>query len=254
MAEGVNNRGEGINKASRPAVNASLQNSAGYKSAPDRAISMAQAGHCCAAGSYLKRSDFTREITLKKRKLKEQDCGTMAKYVCENPPLPGNYGSLQVYIDRGITCARVPNPLCGKRVKTAPEFANTRKYAAVLAIASPLASAAHNTLPASRQRAHYHKLVGKAVQWVKAGKSADEIQVLLTDAADSIRKELKSKRIKALIHQKKKGRKPVFSIPAATIPFDIDDSIPTGRVHRARRSVFRNVCAPNGPVTSRPDS
>jgi hypothetical protein len=178
----------------------------------------------------------------------------MAKYMCENPPLPGNYGSLQVYIDRGITCARVRNPLCGRRVKTAPEFANTRKYAAVLAIASPLASAAHNTLPASRQRAHYHKLVGKAVQWVKAGKSADEIQVLLTEAATAIRKELKKQWIKALIHQKKKGRKPVYSIPAATTPFDIDDSIPTGRVHRARRSVFRGAYALSGPLTYRPDS
>lgn len=139
----------------------------------------------------------------------------MAIYVCDHPPPPGNYGILQVYIDRGRTIARVPNPLDGKRVKNAPEFASTRKYAELLAVASPLASAAHRTLPATRQRVHYQRLAGKAIQWLKEGKSAEEVQLLLIEAVEEIRKELKQQRIETLIELRKACRKSVFSIAAA---------------------------------------
>lgn len=131
----------------------------------------------------------------------------MAIYVSDNPPPPGNYGRYQVYIDRGRTIGRVPNPLSGGRVKNAPEFANTRKYASLLAAASPLASAIHRTLPVNRTRAHYQQLAGKAIQWLKDGKTTEEVQLLLQEAADLMRITLKNQQIQEGIAERKKGRK-----------------------------------------------
>lgn len=141
----------------------------------------------------------------------------MAIYVCENPPAPGKYGILQVYKDRGRTIARIYNPLSGERVNTAPEFANTRKHAAWLAIASPLASAAHRTLPAGRQRAHYQQLAGKTIQWLKEGKSPAEVQLLLLEAVEDIRKELKQQRLQVLWKQRKSVSRSTFSMSAFAV-------------------------------------
>lgn len=139
----------------------------------------------------------------------------MAKYVCENPPPPGNYGILQVYISKGITCVRVPDTLDGKRVKTAPEFANTRKHASLFAQAAPLAAVVHRTLPMNKQRAHYQLLAGKAYQWLKAGNTPEEVHLLLLEAAELIRKALNRERVKAFLAERKKGSKQVFVIPEA---------------------------------------
>lgn len=178
----------------------------------------------------------------------------MAKYVCENPPPPGNYGLIQVYIDRGITCARVPNPLEGERVKSAPEFANTRKHAGLFAQAAPLAAVVHRTLPENRQRTHYQKLAGKAYQWLKAGKSREEVQLLLPEAAEEMRKELKQQRIKALIAERRKERKPVFSIPAVAIPALTDMPVTGCRTRRTRRHLNRLTRLHPGVGGRSPDS
>lgn len=127
----------------------------------------------------------------------------MAKYVIPNPPPPGNYGVINVYIDRGITVARMRNPLSSSRVKTAPEFAGLRRYSDWLAIASPLASAAHRTLPENRRRKHYQQLAGKAIQWLKEGKSIAEVKALLTQAAAVISRELWVPRTTATAIKKK---------------------------------------------------
>lgn len=158
-------------------------------------------------------------------KLVEQKLAVMAIYVCENPPAPGNYGMLQVYKDRGRTIARVRNPLTRRRVKSAPEFANTRKYADLLVLASPLASAAHRTLPEGRQRTHYQQLTGKAIQWLKKGKSVADVQLLLEEAVEEIRKQLKQQRIQTLLQLRRAGRKAVFTVPA------IAQSQPGGRIY-----------------------
>lgn len=142
----------------------------------------------------------------------------MAIYVCDNPPPPGNYGRFQVYVDRGRTIGRVPNPLEGVRVKNAPEFANTRKYADLLATASPLASAVHRTLPANRKRTHYQQLAGMAIQWLKEAKTVLEVQLLLQEAAELIRRELKRKRAQELVAERKKCRKAVVAIPTFFVP------------------------------------
>lgn len=139
----------------------------------------------------------------------------MAIFTGDHPPPPGNYGRFQVYIDRGRTIGRVPNPLKRKRVKTAPEFANTRKYADLLATASPLASAAHRSLPSNRQRTHYQQLAGKAIQWLKQGKSAAEVQILLLEAAEVICKGLTPEKSQPSIKQR---RKPLSGISVALIP------------------------------------
>ncbi|BAV06041.1 hypothetical protein SAMN05421788_106112 [Filimonas lacunae] len=143
----------------------------------------------------------------------------MAKYVCESPPVPGNYGIIQVYKRQGVTIARVRNPLCGKRVQTAPEFAGTRKYAQLLAIASPLASAVHQALPANRQRSHYQQLAGKAIQWLKEGKSEVEVRVLLQEAAEDIRSVLQPQRLKTGKARRSVRKKSVFNNRVAVIPF-----------------------------------
>jgi hypothetical protein len=95
-------------------------------------------------------------------------------------------------------------------VKTAPEFAGTRKHAALLAMASPLASAAYRTLPVGKQRAHYQQLAGRVMQWLRQEKSLEQIQLLLQEAVEAVRTVLKRQRVLALIAQKKKVRKPVW--------------------------------------------
>ncbi|SIS98194.1 hypothetical protein SAMN05421788_102471 [Filimonas lacunae] len=131
----------------------------------------------------------------------------MAKYVCENPPAPGMYGKLQVYIREGITLGRIPSPLCRKRVKTAPEFAKTRKYAELLATASPLASEVHKMLPVNRERKHYQLLAGKAIQWLKEGRTVEEVRVLLVEAGEMVRRELEPKNIKTSLRRRITCRK-----------------------------------------------
>ncbi|BAV09595.1 hypothetical protein SAMN05421788_1011031 [Filimonas lacunae] len=162
----------------------------------------------------------------------------MAKWVCDNPPAPGMYGLMQVYKRQGVTLGRVHNPLCGKRVKAAPEFAGTRKYADLLAIASPLASAVHRTLPENRQRCHYQMLAGKAIQWLKEGKSETETHVLLLEAAEVIRKELKPQKIK--VRSKKKAeRKPAFCIQLRITP-SVSSRF---SCMQRKKSVRRNMCS-----------
>ncbi|GGH77140.1 hypothetical protein HNQ91_004195 [Filimonas zeae] len=142
----------------------------------------------------------------------------MAIYVCDNPPPPGNYGRYQVYIDRGRSIGRVPNPLDSGRVKNAPEFANTRKHAALLAKAAPLASAAHRTLPDNRKRTHYQQLAGMAIQWLKQDKQEAEIQLLLQEATALMRRQLKRQKVQELLAERKKDGKRVFALPSPVVP------------------------------------
>lgn len=67
----------------------------------------------------------------------------------------GTFGCLCFYISRGMALVRVSNPLSSERVKTAPEFAGLRRYAELLKIASPLASAVYKALPQGKKRSDY---------------------------------------------------------------------------------------------------
>lgn len=138
----------------------------------------------------------------------------MAIYTCENPPPAGRYGPLRIYKSKGRTIACMANPLSGERVKHAPEFANTRKHAELLAIASPLAAAAYSTLPDGRKRTHYQQLAGKAIHWLKADKNVAEVQILLQRAAAAIAKTFEEQQIPRLIASEKAGGNLLFSLPA----------------------------------------
>lgn len=168
----------------------------------------------------------------------------MAIYVCDNPPPPGIYGPLRIYKDRGRTIACTYHPLDGDRVKHAPEFAGTRKHAAFLAQAAPLASAAYSTLPAARKRAHYQQLAGKAIQGLKAGKSVAEVHELLLEAVEAIRREWKREKIQALPGQRKTSRKPVFCLPAPVSPPAPDRNRRIGRRNRILYAAATAGCSP----------
>lgn len=147
----------------------------------------------------------------------------MAKYVCDNPPAPGKHGIILVYDCRGIRCARkIRNAKRhSRRVKTAPEFANTRKESNVMKTASPLASAVHRLLPENCTRAHFQRLNKMAMQLLREGKAVEDITPLLAKEGEAICKELTGQKIHALSGQRKNGVS-VFSFPVTDKPFTGD--------------------------------
>ncbi|MDR6341905.1 hypothetical protein HNQ91_004982 [Filimonas zeae] len=106
------------------------------------------------------------------------------------PPFVGTRGGITIYRCGGQWRVRRCNRLCTKRVKTSAEFAGLRRYAHWLAIAAPLAAEVYRTLPDCRKRSHYQRLAGKAIQYVKDGKSSEDVMLLLLDEAAVIGREL----------------------------------------------------------------
>ena len=76
--------------------------------------------------------------------------------------------------------ARQKSSLSGKRVKKDPAFAETMKYAKLLAIASRIGSVVYRSLPKEkRERKLYQQLTGRAMQLLKKGMTGDKLIVVL---------------------------------------------------------------------------
>lgn len=102
----------------------------------------------------------------------------------------GTIDGVCFYIANGEGLVRASNPLSSVRVKEAPEFAGLRRYADWLKVASPMAAEAYKALPATRKRTHYQKLTGKAIHWLKQGKTREEATALLAEEITLITREL----------------------------------------------------------------
>lgn len=103
----------------------------------------------------------------------------MAKQ-CGSYIITGTIDNVCFYEMNGKGYARISNPLSSSRVKTAPEFAGTRRHAALLQQASPIACAVYKTLPKEKRNAtHRRKLTGTAIQMLKQGNTITVIETQL---------------------------------------------------------------------------
>lgn len=103
----------------------------------------------------------------------------MAKQ-CGSYIVKGSIDNVCFYEMNGKGYARISNPLSSKRVKTAPEFAGTRRAAALLQQASPLACAVYKTLPKGKRTiTHRRNLTGTAIQMLKQGHAVAVIEAQL---------------------------------------------------------------------------
>jgi hypothetical protein len=93
----------------------------------------------------------------------------------------GTVGNVTFYCWRGIWCMRMKSSLSKERVSTDPAYQPLMEDAAVMAAASPLASAIHKQLPKVKDgRGRFRKLVGVVKAMLRAGRSRQEIlQALL---------------------------------------------------------------------------
>lgn len=104
------------------------------------------------------------------------------------------------YEANGEGLARVSNPPEAKRVKKAAEFKELRRYSDYLKLASPLASAMHKKLPVGRQRHHYQRLTGVAIQGLKRGVGMETVIQLMEQEMELICSEIREGRVTAMVH------------------------------------------------------
>lgn len=89
----------------------------------------------------------------------------------------GTIDNLCFYAMEGKFYVRKKSSLSGKRVKKDPAFANTMRYAGLLADASRIASTVYQQLlPEQKVKGFYRKLTGEAMQLLKAGESRDFVE------------------------------------------------------------------------------
>ena len=108
--------------------------------------------------------------------------------------ITGCYDHICFYKMDGIYYARMKSSLTGKRVKKDPAFRRTMEYAGLLGQASKIASAVYrDSAMKKKEKGSYRKLTGQAMQLLKAGKTKEEILLLLRPAK---RVDIKAARIK----------------------------------------------------------
>jgi hypothetical protein len=110
--------------------------------------------------------------------------------------ITGCYDHICFYKMDGEYYARMKSSLTGKRVKKDPAFRRTMEYAGLLGQASKIASVVYRGLTMKkREKGSYRKLTGQAMQLLKAGKTKEEILLLLQPGkrvehkADNIKKK-----------------------------------------------------------------
>ena len=75
---------------------------------------------------------------------------------------------------------RMKSSLESKRVKTSPKFRLTMIYARLMARASKIGSVVYKALPAEfRQFWMYRAFTGEAMQWLKTGRTDEEVKKIL---------------------------------------------------------------------------
>lgn len=94
--------------------------------------------------------------------------------------ITGNVAGICYYKMNGKYYARRKSTLSRKRVKNAPAFALTRKYASLMAEASKLAAAIYRPIPRSRRKhALYRAMTGQAMTLLKRGMDKAEVRAQL---------------------------------------------------------------------------
>ncbi|RPD39849.1 hypothetical protein [Chitinophaga barathri] len=89
----------------------------------------------------------------------------------------GTIENITFYEMNGEHYARKKSTLSGKRVKTAPEFALTRVYSQIMALASKTAKTIYRSLPEEeRDVALYRKMVGAGQRLLKNGCAEERLE------------------------------------------------------------------------------
>lgn len=99
-----------------------------------------------------------------------------------NIVITGTIDNLCFYQMDGKFYVRMKSSLSGKMVKKDPAFKPTMYYAGLLGKASRLASQVYRSLPeATKTKGLYRQLTGKAMQWLKEGRNAEQVLLLLRE-------------------------------------------------------------------------
>ena len=100
----------------------------------------------------------------------------MAKWVGEGkPPYTGTVDCLTIYqLPDGNWYVRMKSSLTGKRIKKDPVFKGFRESSFRMKDASPIASKVYQQLPVKKYEL-FREMTGKALLWLKAGLSVEEI-------------------------------------------------------------------------------
>jgi len=86
-----------------------------------------------------------------------------------------------------IYCLRRKSSLAAERVKTSPEFANSRKENGFMKPASKLASRIYQSVPHdSRKYPQYRVLTGQAIKMLRSGMEEGEVLERLFNALSNI--------------------------------------------------------------------
>jgi hypothetical protein len=93
--------------------------------------------------------------------------------------IKGTIGNITFYEMNGKHYSRRKSSLSGNRVKTKPEFENTRRYAGYMKCASQMASAVYRTLRTGKSRELYQRITGHANFLFKHELPASEIETIL---------------------------------------------------------------------------
>jgi hypothetical protein len=90
--------------------------------------------------------------------------------------ITGTVHNLCFYKLAGEFYARSKSSLSGRRVKKDPAFAETMKYATMMAKASVIASGIYSTLPSDKKsRSVYQQLTGRVIKMLRQGIPEDQI-------------------------------------------------------------------------------
>ena len=102
--------------------------------------------------------------------------------------LTGTYGDVTFYKFRGDYYARMKSSLDGKRVLRDRSFANTRRHASQLAMASKMASEVYRSFTGRERKVEYFReMTGMAKKALHKGKSEEEVKEMLLQYAGKIK-------------------------------------------------------------------
>src|SRR2546421_4500130 len=102
--------------------------------------------------------------------------------------LTGTYGDVTFYRFKGVYYARMKSSLDGKRVLKDRSFANTRRHASQLAMASKMASEVYRSFVGRERKVEYFReMTGIAKKALHKGKNEKEVKDLLLVYAGNIK-------------------------------------------------------------------
>src|SRR5438067_5562043 len=102
--------------------------------------------------------------------------------------LKGTYGDVTFYRFKGVYYARMKSSLDGKRVLKDRSFANTRRHASQLAMASKMASEMYRGFVGRDRKVEYFReMTGIAKKALNKSKSEKEVKEMLLNNAGKVK-------------------------------------------------------------------